>query len=101
MKKTLLILIALTGCNRMTDYQPTLSSRPADESRYAADLASCKAEPRKAHTAENLAVGATWAVGMLALAAGGDDDYFKTPMTLVDECMARKGYAVIPVRHCC
>lgn len=34
--------------------------------------------------------------GLIGTVATMDDDTFKKPNTLIDECMARKKYAVIP-----
>ncbi len=89
------ILLLLSSCTGLEKYEPNLSEHPQDQEAYETDLAQCrdKAKKRDADTSQSLAIGATGLIGYMAMyAANPDDDGFKSGYTLVDECMAKKGY---------
>lgn len=88
--KRILICILLAGCT----YEPQLITAPKDMHRYRSDLKTCQDEALKpTPIGERLAIGVFGIVGVAAVAAV-DDEAFTSQSDVVDECMARKGYAV-------
>ena len=90
--------LILAGCGLNT-YQPPLSEQPKDAAKFESDRKLCieeaKQRVRNASTpGRALTVGALGLVGAAATAAaaGEEDDYTKSPLTMTDECLIKKGY---------
>jgi hypothetical protein len=86
-KYTCCFLLLLTGCiPHWADYQPKLATPPKDNVRYESDRKMCLADAdKRSMKADPLA----------------DADAWTNPHSMVDRCMAAKGYDVIKVSHCC
>lgn len=104
----LFITVLLSGC--MASYEPKLAAPATDQGKYQADLTTCKQEAHDrqmnaGYSAGGMAKGTL--IGAFGLLGGAtaeavsdkDDDYTKSPRTMVDECMAKKGYDVIATAH--
>lgn len=104
MKRLVLIcLFAVTACAVGNDYHPKLLTAPIDTKQYDSDRLFCikDADQRMksaeaAHEDDKLMP----ALGLIGYAIGKsnadpNDAYWKTPATLVDECMTLKGYKVV------
>lgn len=100
----LTILLALSACGRVGyDYQPLLAQTPKNTGRYESDRKMCISEATKrmqdaseSHKDDKLIP----VFGLVGYAVGNstaspNDDYWKKPSAIVDECMTKKGYKVI------
>lgn len=102
MKKAFFIaLLALSGCGNRTDaYQPKLLVPAASESQYKNDRAACGIEVRqrmeKSQGPKDALLGGFGLAGGLVNMAtsDSDDDGMKSPITMVDECMTKRGYKI-------
>lgn len=108
MKKAIsvLVLVALSGCTEM--YDPVLASRPKDMAKYDLDRRACVTEAHARgqaaadnNTGKRMITGGFGLLGGLAVIAASDpnDDYVKSSLTMVDECLAQKGYDIIKTEH--
>lgn len=86
MKKTCLFLLLLTACAHWADYQPQLATQPKNHAKYEVDRKYCLDEAVKRKDKSVAYI---------------NSDMLKTPREMADECIAAKGYDVIPQQHCC
>lgn len=101
MKKSVLLLLALTACG-MNEYRPAVANIK-DQGKYEADTKECiqySKDVRSKFDERGFITGGLGAVGYLGLQAtkDADDPYFKDGYRLTDECMAKKGYTLVNVR---
>lgn len=106
MRKYLIMgCLLLAGCGRVTkDYQPQLSEMPKDAVQYEIDRKFCISDAGlriersgENHQDDERAIAGLGVIGYAIASANADpnDDYFKTPGQIVDECMTAKGYKVV------
>lgn len=104
MNKYLLILLVLSGCAPWgMSHEPKLATSPKDLVKYESDLKFCREDMLRrfkvaeaAHKDDKL----TPALGLVGYViaqsnAAPDDDYYKSQGQVIDECIAKRGYAVI------
>lgn len=109
MRRHLLVvsaLLALGGCATGV-YVPKLSEPALNHSAFEKDVAECNAEQKRRHEIASKAHAGTNALpaffGLAGAAASytiessksnPEDDYYKTPGQIIDECMTARGYKV-------
>lgn len=93
-------LLLLTGC---AHYVPSVSNSPKNQLTLSADIAACEkdkekrmAEAFKNHKSDAALMGGFGLAGAAIVHSNKDpeDDYFKTPKQMIDECMTAKGYKI-------
>jgi hypothetical protein len=108
MKTLILLLAAPLLAGWMSSYNPELASPAKDQKQYETDRQACIADAHKrqvtaidSNTGRLIGFGAFGLLGGAAAEATADkdDDFVKSPRTMVDECMAKRGYDVVKVSH--
>lgn len=100
-KKYLLVMLCLGGCS-VDSYRPQLAAQPSDLTKYESDRNACIEETKlrsKRAIAEYQSSGRWLMSGLFGAAGGvvdtataGEADYNKSGYTMMDECLAQKGY---------
>lgn len=98
MRKLILACLLLSGC--AYTHVPKMETPPKDQAKFDADTKLCRDKAfergRVALDKSNTVTG-FGLLGSLVTAPDSEKnpDYYKTPMTMTDECMVELGYPVI------
>lgn len=95
-------LLAVGGCATGV-YTPELTEPVSNQAQFQKDVDECNAEQEqrheaasKAHAGDSALMYGAGVLGTAVVHAKGNkqDDYFRTPGDIIDECMAARGYKV-------
>lgn len=90
MKKIAIALLFLLSACAAT-HEPELAGPVKNQKKYEADLAACRHEAVPT-AGEAVTMSTFGLLGSAILAAGGDDRGFTSGSTIIDKCMAGRGY---------
>lgn len=103
MKKTAFAMLCASLIIGCATYVPTVSNPPKDQATLDADIATCEKEKEKRmenasnnHQGDNAIMAGFGLLGAAVVNSkhNPNDDYFKSPKQMIDECMAEKGYKI-------
>lgn len=95
-------LVAVSGCATGV-YTPSLAEPVSNKAQFEKDVQECNAEQERRHeisaqehSGDNTLMAATGLLGSAVVMSKSDtnDDYYKTPGEIIDECMTARGYKI-------